>query len=137
MSISKSDRKLIEEVKALGEENRALRVENEFLRRQVKDFEEKLNTNSRNSSKSPSQDPYRKRKGQKKPSGKKQGAQKGHQGNARQTVSPVDVTFAFIMIANSWVTFDTDNGSPDLGAVFIFSLINRCHLKPLCLAFLV
>lgn len=92
MSISKSDRKLIEEVKALGEENRALRVENEFLRRQVKDFEEKLNTNSRNSSKSPSQDPYRKRKGQKKPSGKKQGAQKGHQGHARQTVSPVDVT---------------------------------------------
>jgi len=88
MSISKCDRKLIH----LREENKTLRAENESLRKKVKDLEEKLNTNSRNSSKSPSQDPNRSRKGKTKPSGKKQGAQKGHKGHARESVSPENIT---------------------------------------------
>jgi transposase len=96
MSISKSDQKLIqelyEEIKALRAENEALRKENESLRKQVKDVEEKLNTNSRNSSKSPSQDPNRSRKSKKKPSGKNQGAQKGHQGHTRHTASSEKIT---------------------------------------------
>jgi len=85
----KYDQKLIQE---LHDEVKALRAENESLRKQIKDLEEKLNTNSRNSSKSPSQDPNRKRKGKKKPSEKKQGAQKGHKGHARQIVSLENVT---------------------------------------------
>ena len=70
---------LITEVKALREESRA-------LQERVRDLEEKLNTNSKNSSKSPSQDPYRSRGGKGKSSGKKQGAQKGHRGTSRSKV---------------------------------------------------
>ena len=89
MFVSKYDHKLFQE---LLEEVKALREENKALKDLVKDLEEKLNTNSRNSSKSPSQDPNRKRKGKKNPSKKKQGAQKGHKGHSRGTVSPQEVT---------------------------------------------
>jgi transposase len=96
MQNRKSDRDLIEEllaeVKALREENRILRRENRTLIRRVADLEERLNTNSRNSSKSPSQDPYRKRTGKKAPSEKNQGAQEGHEGYTRSTVPPEEVT---------------------------------------------
>lgn len=96
MSISKSDHDLLQEllaeVKALRAENAALRVENAALRKRVKKLEEKANTNSRNSSKSPSQDPYRKRTGRKKFSGKKQGAQGGHKGFTRAMAPPEEVT---------------------------------------------
>ena len=81
-----SIQKLILEVGALRADNEALRAENVVLRAKIQELEEKLGTNSRNSSKSPSQDPYRKRTGKRKPSGKKQGAQKGHQGHTRATV---------------------------------------------------
>ena len=84
--------KLIVEIGILREENTALRAENKALRAKVQELEEKLNTNSSNSSKSPSQDPYRKRKGKKKPSGKKQGAQKGHQGRTRAIVPAEEVS---------------------------------------------
>jgi len=80
------------ENKALRAENKALRAENQALRKRIKELEEKTNTNSRNSSKSPSQDPYRKRNGGKKPSDKKQGAQEGHEGHIRAMVSPEEVT---------------------------------------------
>jgi len=73
-----------EEVQQLRAENMALREENADLRTRIKDLEEKLNTNSRNSSRSSSQDPYRKRRNNRKPSEKKQGAQKGHKGHTRQ-----------------------------------------------------
>lgn len=53
---------------------RFLRAENEALKNRVKELEEKLNTNSHNSSKSPSQDPYRTRRGKKNSSGKKAGS---------------------------------------------------------------
>lgn len=103
MTESKSDQELIQElfaevkalraeIKALRTENEVLRAENAALREQVKDLEEKLRTNSRNSSQSPSQDPYRKRQGRKKPSGKKQGGQPGHQGHCRDIQPPEQVT---------------------------------------------
>ena len=76
----------------LRTENGQLREENATLKARVKDLEEKLNTNSRNSSKSSSQDPYRKRNGNRKPSDKKQGAQKGHKGHTREMVSPEEVS---------------------------------------------
>ena len=60
------------------------------LESKIKDLEDKLNTNSSNSSKSPSQDPFRKgKKG--KVSGLKQGAQKGHQGHSRYLIPPEEV----------------------------------------------
>lgn len=91
-SLRKENAALREENKALREENKALREENAALRAKVQELEEKLDTNSHNSSKSPSQDPYRKRKSKKKPSGKKQGAQKGHQGHTRAIVPPEEVS---------------------------------------------
>lgn len=57
----------------------------DFLEKRVKDLEDKLNTNSSNSSKPPSQDPFRVQR-KKKPTGRKQGAQKGHKGHSRQLV---------------------------------------------------
>jgi transposase len=57
-------------------------AEIQILRAQVKDLEEKLNTNSSNSSTPPSQDPFRSPK-RKKRTGRKQGAQSGHAGHRR------------------------------------------------------
>lgn len=89
MSLSKSDQQLIQE---LSVEVKALREENKALRLKVKDLEEKLNSNSKNSSKSPSQDPYRARKSNKKPSERMQGGQKGREGHFRKATSPEGVT---------------------------------------------
>jgi transposase len=55
------------------------------LKCRVKELEDKLNTNSSNSSKPPSQDPFRERK-KNKSSMRKQGAQKGHQGHSRHLI---------------------------------------------------
>lgn len=60
------------------------------LKVKIKELEDKLNTNSSNSSKPPSQDPFRTRK-KNKPSGGKQGAQKGHQGHSRRLIPPEEV----------------------------------------------
>ena len=60
----------------------------QVLEAEIRELKEKLNTNSSNSSKPPSQDPFRAHKA-KKASGLKQGAQKGHPGHARQLV-PID-----------------------------------------------
>ena len=50
------------------------------LEERVKSLEDQINKNSRNSSKPPSTDTFRKIKGQRKPSGKPVGGQKGHKG---------------------------------------------------------
>lgn len=73
-------------------EIQVLRNENQVLKEKVRELEEKLNTNCRNSSKSSSQDPYRKRKTNKKSSEKKQGAQAGHKGTSRAMVASDKVT---------------------------------------------
>lgn len=51
------------------------------LEERLKSLEDQINKNSRNSSKPPSADPFRKIKGQRKPSGKSVGGQKGHKGH--------------------------------------------------------
>ncbi len=57
-------------------------AEIQALKTEVKELKEKLNTNSTNSSKPPSQDPYRPAN-KKKPTGRKQGGQPGHTGHRR------------------------------------------------------
>lgn len=73
---------LIEQVKILTQQNQEALAEIKTLKAKVKELEEKLNTNSSNSSKAPSQDPFRPQK-PKKPTGRSQGAQKGHPGHSR------------------------------------------------------
>jgi len=60
-------------------------AEIQTLKAEIKELKEKLNTNSSNSSKPPSQDPFRAFK-TKKPTGRSQGAQKGHKGHSRQLI---------------------------------------------------
>ena len=65
------------------------------LQAEIADLKEKLNTNSQNSSKSPSSDPFKARKNKQHRAGKsktsKQGAQKGHQGKGRELLPPEQV----------------------------------------------
>lgn len=75
---------LLERYAKLEEENRVLKEEVRALR-------EKLNTNSSNSSKPPSQDPF-KAKRKTSPSGKRRGGQPGHQGHKRQLYPETDLT---------------------------------------------
>lgn len=79
------------EVKALRQENQELRLENKALKAKVKELEDKLNTNSRNSSKPPSQDPFRP-KNSRKSSNKTQGAQPGHMGHKKKMYPMDEVT---------------------------------------------
>ena len=61
---------------ALEAENEALRRENQQLKARIRELEEKLSANSSNSSKPPSQDPFRTKRSS-EPSGKKPGGQPG------------------------------------------------------------
>ncbi len=61
---------------------------------EVSALKEKLNTNSSNSSKAPSQDPNRKTR-KKKPTGKKQGGQPGHRRHTRPLAPIEEVTEVF------------------------------------------
>ena len=63
----------------------------EALEAEIKELREKLNTNSNNSSKPPSQDPFRKSR-TKQSSGKKPGGQPGHPGHARKLYPPEQIT---------------------------------------------
>src|SRR3989338_5167120 len=82
---------LLERVTALESRVIALEAENLVLKKENHDLREKLNANSGNSSKPPSQDPFRKNRSN-KPSGKKPGGQPGHEGHRRKTYPPEEVT---------------------------------------------
>ena len=56
----------------------------ETLEAEVKQLREQLNTNSKNSSKPPSQDTFRSRSS--KPLGRKQGGQPGHPGHKKSSI---------------------------------------------------
>lgn len=55
------------------------------LKAEIQDLKDKLNTNSSNSSRPPSQDPFRYPR-KKKATGRKQGAQNGHRGHSRRLI---------------------------------------------------
>lgn len=63
----------------------------EALEAEIKRLTELLQTNSKNSSKPPSQDPFRPKRNS-KPSGRKQGGQPGHPGHNRVLLPPDQVT---------------------------------------------
>jgi len=68
----------------------ALEARCQALEAEVKRLREQLDTNSKNSSKPPSQDPFRSTR-QSKPSGRKQGGQPGHPDHKRDLVPPDQV----------------------------------------------
>jgi transposase len=68
-----------------------LRAENQELKKRLAAIEERLNTNSTNSSKPPSSDPPGTLRNRHKPSGKPKGGQPGHPGQNRQLVPPEEV----------------------------------------------
>lgn len=101
----------------LQEENKRLREENRQLKARIAELEEKLKTNSNNSSKPPSQDPYRSKK-PKSPSDKKAGGQPGHKGTYRQLAPKSQVTdFIEVLPKNC-----SKCGN-------VFSAKNICHTK--------
>src|SRR3990167_7535557 len=82
--------KLLERVAVLEARIAVLEAENLVLKTENRDLREKLNTSSGNSSKPPSQDPFRPKRDS-KPSGRKQGGQPGHPGHNRTLVPPDQV----------------------------------------------
>ena len=76
---------LAQQLKEALAEIQTLKAENQALKAEIKELKEKLNTNSSNSSKPPSQDPFRSPR-KKTPTGRSQGTQKGHKGHSRQLI---------------------------------------------------
>jgi transposase len=72
-------------IQVLTQQLQAALTEIKVLKAEIRDLKDRLNTNSSNSSKPPSQDPFRKKR-PKHRSGRKQGAQKGHQGYLRALI---------------------------------------------------
>jgi transposase len=80
----------LERIEKLEAENASLRAENAQLREENKELKVRLAQNSSNSHRPPSQEGYHQKPALPKESGKKQGGQKGHQGNTLQMVSQAD-----------------------------------------------
>ena len=80
-----------QDVDILWKEVLSLRKEVVQLRERNESLEEKSRTNSKNSSRPPSQDPHKKKTVKRTKSNRKQGAQKGHQGKSKKLVPSSDV----------------------------------------------
>ena len=80
------------ENKDLRPENRALKTENTELKSKVAELEARINSNSRNSSKPPSSDGYKKKPAFPGTKKGKQGGEQGHQGRTLRQVGHPDKT---------------------------------------------
>jgi len=83
---------LAEENKDLRQENSALKTENADLKEEVAALKAQINSNSRNSSKPPSSDGYKKKPAFPRKKKGKQGGQQGHQGRTLRQVEHPDKT---------------------------------------------
>ena len=84
LSVIETNTLLVKQVELLSEQ---VRLQEE----RIKDLENSLNKNSRNSSKPPSTDEFIKPKSQRKKSGKKSGGQKGHKGHTLKMTATPDI----------------------------------------------
>jgi len=78
-------------VLALIQQIKELKADNQELKKRLADLDEKLKTDSSNSSKPPSSDPPGSLPNRRQPTGKPKGGQKGHPGNHRSLVPPEKV----------------------------------------------
>jgi len=83
---------LAQENKDLHQENSALKTENTDLKARIAELEAQLNSNSRNSSKPPSSDGYKKKPAFPRKNKGKQGGQQGHKGKTLRQVEHPDKT---------------------------------------------
>ena len=83
---------LSEENKNLRQENSALKTENADLKAEVAKLKAQMNSNSRNSSKPPSSDGYKRKPAFPRKKKGKQGSQEGHKGRTLQQVEHPDKT---------------------------------------------
>lgn len=110
--------------------NEAL-AEIQQLKSKVKDLEDRLNTNSTNSSQPPSQDPFRGNKGNKnKPSDRKQGGQKGHQGHSRRLIPLEDVQTIHELKPNVCPECESNSFDPDIITTEIRQVIELPEMPP-------
>ena len=100
MTTNELNELLLQQVASLTATVEAQAKSIEELNQTIKELKEQLNKNSKNSSKPPSSDGYKKPtpKSLRTPSGKKQGGQKGHPGTRLSVIAePDEVTYAFRM----------------------------------------
>ena len=83
---------LAEKNKDLHQENSVLKTENSDLKEEVAKLKAQLNSNSRNSSKPPSSDGYKRKPAFERKKNGKQGGQQGHKGRTLQQVEHPDKT---------------------------------------------
>jgi len=99
----------------------ALEKANHRLEARITELEARLKMNSSNSSKPPSSDPpWTTRANKKPPSGKRQGGQPGHPGNARPIVPREDVDAIVSCIPASCSGCGTDFGDRDAGTTPLY-----------------
>jgi transposase len=108
--------------------NEAL-AEIQLLKAEIKELKDKLNTNSSNSSQPPSQDPFRTRK-KKKTTGRKQGAQNGHQGHSRRLIPIEEVQIQHDLKPNVCTYCRSDSFDPKVVSTEVRQVLELPETPP-------
>ncbi|HLB52486.1 MAG TPA: IS66 family transposase [Chlamydiales bacterium] len=101
----------------------------EALRAEVKALREQLNANSKNSSKPPSQDPFRLKRSS-TPSGRKQGGQPGHPGHSRALVPPDQVAKIIDLLPSGCPNCSSTKFNSKLISIEYRQVIELPEIKP-------